>query len=95
LAFDLDVPDTVAGRDVLVLAERGDLGGMSFGFTMMDENRQGNHRELRAVELHEISVILGWPAYGGTVVHARNRVSSASSFRAYASRAMRLVEISK
>src|SRR5690606_31412235 len=30
LAFDLDVPDTSAGRDVLALAERGDLGGMSF-----------------------------------------------------------------
>ena len=32
LHFDLDLPDTTAGRDVLALAERGDLGGMSFGF---------------------------------------------------------------
>ncbi|MBO6511706.1 MAG: HK97 family phage prohead protease, partial [Roseibium sp.] len=56
LAFDLDIPDTAAGRDVLALAERGDLGGMSFGFTMVEESRQGEHRELRAVELHEISV---------------------------------------
>src|SRR4051794_415883 len=32
LAFDLDVPNTAAGNDVLALAERGDLGGMSFGF---------------------------------------------------------------
>lgn len=34
LAFALDVPDTQAGRDVLALAERGDLGGMSFGFNV-------------------------------------------------------------
>lgn len=31
LAFDLDVPDTTTGRDILALAERGDLGGMSLG----------------------------------------------------------------
>jgi HK97 family phage prohead protease len=37
LSFDLDVPDTQAGRDVLALAERGDLGGMSFGFNAIDE----------------------------------------------------------
>ena len=32
LEFSLDLPDTSLGRDVLALAERGDLGGMSFGF---------------------------------------------------------------
>ncbi|HEX7075104.1 MAG TPA: HK97 family phage prohead protease [Hyphomicrobiaceae bacterium] len=32
--FHLDVPNTTAGRDVLELAERGDIGGMSFGFTV-------------------------------------------------------------
>ncbi|WP_415715362.1 HK97 family phage prohead protease [Roseibium sp.] len=95
LAFDLDVPDTTAGRDVLALAERGDLGGMSFGFTMMEENRQGDYRELRAVELHEISVVLAWPAYDGTVVQARNRLKQTSDFHAYANRAMRLLEVSR
>lgn len=72
LAFDLDVPDTQAGRDVLALAERSDLGGMSFGFTALDERRDGDRRELRAVELHEISIVLAWPAYDGTVVQARS-----------------------
>ena len=73
LAFALDVPETQAGRDVLALAERGDVGGMSFGFTIPNggDHWQGDARELRNVDLHEISVVLAWPAYDGTVVNAR------------------------
>lgn len=73
LAFDLDVPDTSAGKDVLALAERGDLGGMSFGFTATDENWTGDRREIRAAKLYEISVVSAWPAYDGTIVQARQR----------------------
>lgn len=94
LAFSLDLPDTVAGRDVLALAERGDLGGMSFGFTVVDENRDGNRRELRAVQLHEISVVQAWPAYDGTVIQAR-ALQNHQSFRAYADRALRIMELAK
>jgi hypothetical protein len=75
LAFNLDVPDTSAGRDVLALAERGDLGGMSFGFTVSDEAWSGDRRELRSVDLMEISVISSWPAYEGTAVSARARLA--------------------
>lgn len=73
LAFDLDVPDTSAGRDMLALAERGDLGGASFGFTVPKggERWQGNRRELRSVNLAEISVVSSVPAYDGTTVQAR------------------------
>jgi HK97 family phage prohead protease len=39
LQFELTVPDTTAGRDVLALAERGDLGGMSFGFIVPSGRR--------------------------------------------------------
>lgn len=94
LSFDLDVPDTSHGRDVLALAERGDLGGMSFGFTAIDEHRDGNVRELRAVELHEISVVLAWPAYDGTVIQAR-AFETALPFRRYAERALKLWELSR
>jgi HK97 family phage prohead protease len=75
LAFDLDVPQTSYGADVLALAERGDLGGMSFGFTVPKggEEWSGNRRTLRGVDLHEISVVSAWPAYPNTVVQARQR----------------------
>ncbi len=76
LAFSLDVPETQAGRDILALAERGDLGGMSFGFRVPKggERWQGRQRELRQVELLEISVVSAWPAYEGTSISARCRV---------------------
>lgn len=76
LAFELDLPDTQAGRDVLALAVRGDLGGMSFGFVPAQggERWQGNRRELSRVTLHEISVVSAWPAYQGTTVQARSKV---------------------
>lgn len=73
LHFDLDVPNTSAGNDVLALAERNDLGGMSFAFTAQDEDWRGERRTLKAVTLHEVSVVAAWPAYDGTVVHARSR----------------------
>lgn len=88
LAFDLDVPDTSDGRDILALAERSDLGGMSFGFTVAPggDAWTGERRELRAVTLHEISVVLAWPAYQGTVVQARSAGPGAPLRLALASR---------
>jgi len=76
LAFDLDLPDTSYGRDVLALAERGDVGGMSFAFTVDKDGEEwrGDRRELRSVTLHEISVVTAFPAYDGTMVQARNRL---------------------
>ena len=73
LAFTLALPDTQAGRDVAALAQRGDLGGMSFGFVATDEVWRGDTREMRAVELHEVSVVQAWPAYEQTTVSVRNR----------------------
>ena len=74
LSFALDVPDTTLGRDVRALAERGDLGGMSFGFYITEEKWLRNDlRELRQVQLVEVSVVHSHPAYAGTEVHARTR----------------------
>jgi len=76
LHFDLAVPETGLGRDVLTLAERGDLGGASFAFTVPrgGERWAGRSRELVRVNLQEISVVSAWPAYEGTSVAARARL---------------------
>lgn len=92
LAFALDVPDTAAGRDVLALAARGDLGGMSFGFLVPDggEEWDGDTRTLRSIDLREISVVSAWPAYEGTEIALRaHRVANG---RARRERAIKLAE---
>jgi hypothetical protein len=73
LRFDLELPDTQAGRDLVALAERGDLGGMSFGFIAEDEAWTGDTRELRQVDLREVSVIQAFPAYRATEINLRSR----------------------
>lgn len=73
LQFELSVPDTTFGADILELAERGDLGGMSFAFTVPKDGERwtGRRRELLQVDLHEISVVSAFPAYDGTTVNPR------------------------
>lgn len=74
LAFSLDLPETQAGRDVLELARRNDLGGMSFGFKVPPggERWQGERRSLYKVNLREISVVSAWPAYPDTSLALRS-----------------------
>ena len=83
LLFDLDVPATTAGNDVLALAERGDLGGCSFGFNVGKDGERwnGKQRTLTNIDLHEISIVSAWPAYEGTEVIARNRNESVLPLR--------------
>lgn len=84
LAFEIDLPDTQLGRDMLVLAERRDLGGMSFGFRATDEAwPTRDRRELRAVDLIEISVVQAFPAYSQTSVTARARILGKSEAAAW------------
>lgn len=94
LAFEFQLPNTQAGSDVLALATRGDLGGMSFGFTVLDDEYTGEHRELKSVELHEISVVLAWPAYDGTIVSARSK-KKLSGFAVHANRVVQLLELAR
>lgn len=75
LAFEADLPATRAADDVLELVRAGLAGGCSFGFSVAQDGERwiGNRRELRAVTLHEISIVSAWPAYDGTSVNARAR----------------------
>jgi Escherichia/Staphylococcus phage prohead protease len=73
LAFDIEVPNTGAGRDALALAMRGDLGGASIGFVVQEESKDGEVRVIERAQLLEISVVSAWPAYAETSVEARRK----------------------
>lgn len=67
LAYELDLPDTTAGRDVAALLERGDITGSSFGFrTVSDEWAETEDgfplRTLTAVSLRDVGPVT-YPAY--------------------------------
>jgi uncharacterized protein len=79
LHFELDVPETTTGNDILELVRSGNAGGMSFGFRAIDERWPSrDRRELVKVELHEISVVSAWPAYPQTEVAARSLALAAA-----------------
>jgi len=73
LQFRLQLPDTTIGRDLRELAQRGDLGGVSFGFHAIKDSWEGELRTLHEVELHEISIVQSFPAYTDTTVSLRSR----------------------
>lgn len=81
LLFEIDVPDTTAGRDALALALRGDLGGCSVGFHVTEEtterDAEGDVRVIVRADLVEISVVQAWPGYAATSVEARHRADPA------------------
>lgn len=69
LEFEVDLPDTTLGRDLQVLAERGDITGASFAF-IPDED-EWSTRDGRRVRTHtsvgrllDVSPVT-WPAYEG------------------------------
>lgn len=80
LHFEIDLPATQLGNDTLELATRGDLGGVSIGFRAKDEHWQGQRRELRAIDLAEISIVQSFPAYP-TEITVRNRPAETGEIR--------------
>lgn len=74
LKFEIDPPDTVAGRDVLESLRRGDLSSMSFGFrTIRDKWEQHYNKKIRTlleVQLFDVSLV-SFPAYPDTSVALR------------------------
>lgn len=76
LTFEAQLPDTTLARDIHALAAAGTLGGMSIGFRVRKGGESWpsrDRRELRAVELIEISIVSSFPAYPDTTVAARSR----------------------
>lgn len=74
LEYSVALPRTQLGDDLLELAQRGDLGGVSIGFVADSEAWPDKRtRQLRSVTLHEVSVIRGHAAYDGTTIAVRAR----------------------
>lgn len=77
LKFEVDLPDTQEGRDLLELVRRGDVNQMSFGFNVTEDkwNYRGrgevDERELIEIELFEISFV-AMPAYEEAHVWEKN-----------------------
>lgn len=75
----IDLPDTMAGRDVLTSIQRRDITGMSFAFRVPEGgdrwslDAQGAViREVLDLELLEISIV-AWPAYRDTSIAVAQR----------------------
>lgn len=78
LSAEIDLPDTTDGRDVRELVRRGDVSGMSFGFSVpvggdrWDFTDDVPLRTITAVQLYEVSAVT-FPAYEGTSIALRSR----------------------
>ena len=70
LLVEGEFPDTSYARDLSALMVRGDVHGMSFGFSVPRGgdtwSDNGAQRQLTEIILHEVSVVTGFPAYPGT-----------------------------
>mgnify|MGYP003123849231 CR=1 FL=1 len=66
LRSEIDLPDTELGRETAELVRRGDLDGMSFGFTAERDSwveKDGrSHRVLSDLDIFDVSVV-SFPAY--------------------------------
>lgn len=93
LAFELDLPNTQAGRDLLELIKRGDVAGCSFGFRATrdawEKTPEGKPlRVLLDINLIDISPVT-FPAYPQTSVAARSWSGAAKTGAVYITTATR------
>lgn len=78
LGYEIEVPDTAIGRDLLKSIERGDVSQSSFGFEVADDQwdttKDGKDRRkiTRLAQLYDVSPVT-YPAYTTTEATARSR----------------------
>lgn len=91
LRYEIDPPDTQAGRDTVALLDRGDLDGSSFGFRIyggkrgrtawVEEARDGRQVSIR--EIHEVELVdvgpVTFPAYLATSAGVRSDEAAAEA----------------
>jgi HK97 family phage prohead protease len=79
LRYEVDLPDTTAGRDVSYLAKRGDLRFSSFAFRTIDDDWGFTEddfplRTLREVQLMDVAPVVN-PAYRDSTTGLRSMAS--------------------
>lgn len=83
LKFEIDLPDTLAARDLKTLVGLKNLLGCSFGFEVLaDSWSQKDGKDfctLEKIRLWEVSVGVTFPAYPETSMDLRNRLKSRHS----------------
>ena len=74
LRYEIDVPDTQLGRDLVEHIRRGDVNGSSFAFSITDEEFRKEDgktvREIRGVRLFDTGPV-DFPAYEATTAGIR------------------------
>lgn len=91
LRYEIDLPDTTAGRDLRVSLERGDITGSSFSFFADPDNGgetevvEKDGRYIRTIKkfsrLFDVGPVT-FPAYTGTEAGARNAEAAAEELAA-------------
>jgi len=83
LVYEIDVPDTSVGRDVVTMLERGDLDGSSFAFSVHGVRGETTRREetvdgktiliteIRKCQLYDVGPVV-FPAYLATTAGVRS-----------------------
>lgn len=75
LRYEVDLPDTQAGRDLRVSMDRGDIDGSSFAFRVLkqswDESSEPALRTIEEVELYEVGPVT-FPQYPEAEVGLRS-----------------------
>lgn len=95
LAYEVDLPDTQAARDLMVAIERGDVTQSSFGFRVAvngdtwDENEDGVYIRTitKVARLYDVSPV-AVPAYPDTAVAARSLTAVREARQAEVQRAL-------
>lgn len=86
LRYEIDAPDTQAGRDLVTTLKRGDVTGSSFAFETLSETFRDEDdltiRELNAVRLWDVSPVT-YPAYEATAATVRSVEAVEASVKAW------------
>lgn len=110
IAYEIDIPETTYGNDLLVSIERGDITGMSFTFLMRNDGfsvaKAGDQiiRTVKEARLLEISPVT-FPAYSSSFINqeevsAMRKLAEESELKERSSTldadtALRIVEVLK